>query len=110
MPFRLTRTGTSFLHYSYSELALAEQRRDSTVVLVIDEAQCMPLETLEGIRMLSNLETANEQIVLMGQPELETVLDATNCAMCGNESPFAQEFYLSQQRKAPHTSSIGSYR
>lgn len=60
------------------ELALIEQRRDSTVVLVIDEAQCMPLETLEGIRMLSNLETANEklvQIVLMGQPELETVLD-----------------------------------
>ncbi|MDQ6735908.1 MAG: AAA family ATPase [Nitrospirota bacterium] len=60
------------------ELALAEQRRDSTVVLVIDEAQCMPMETLEGIRMLSNLETANEkliQIVLMGQPELDTVLD-----------------------------------
>lgn len=60
------------------ELALAEQRRDSTVVLVIDEAQCMPTETLEGIRMLSNLETAHEkliQIVLMGQPELDTVLD-----------------------------------
>jgi general secretion pathway protein A len=60
------------------ELALIEQRRDSSVVLVIDEAQCMPLETLEGIRMLSNLETANEkliQIVLMGQPELEAVLD-----------------------------------
>ena len=59
-------------------LALGEQSRDSTVVLVIDEAQCLPLETLEGIRMLSNLETANEkliQIVLMGQPELETVLD-----------------------------------
>jgi general secretion pathway protein A len=60
------------------ELALAEQQRDNTVVLVIDEAQCMPVETLEGIRMLSNLETAHEkliQIVLMGQPELETVLD-----------------------------------
>jgi general secretion pathway protein A len=60
------------------ELALAEQQRDNTVVLVIDEAQCMPMETLEGIRMLSNLETAHEkliQIVLMGQPELETVLD-----------------------------------
>ena len=60
------------------ELALAEQSRDSTIVLVIDEAQCMPLETLEGIRMLSNLETANEkliQIVLMGQPELDAVLD-----------------------------------
>jgi general secretion pathway protein A len=60
------------------ELALAEQNRDSTVVLIIDEAQCMPLETLEGIRMLSNLETAHEklvQIVLMGQPELDAVLD-----------------------------------
>ena len=60
------------------ELALAEQRQGNTVVLLIDEAQCMPLETLEGIRMLSNLETANEklvQIVLMGQPELEAVLD-----------------------------------
>ena len=60
------------------ELALAEQSRDSTIVLIIDEAQCMPLETLEGIRMLSNLETANEkliQIVLMGQPELDAVLD-----------------------------------
>ena len=60
------------------ELALAEQCRDGTVVLVIDEAQCLPLETLEGIRMLSNLETAHEklvQIVLMGQPELDVILD-----------------------------------
>ena len=38
----------------------------------------MPVDTLEGIRMLSNLETAEEkliQIVLMGQPELDIVLD-----------------------------------
>jgi type II secretory pathway predicted ATPase ExeA len=60
------------------ELALAEQVRGSTVVLIIDEAQCMPPETLEGLRMLSNLETAHEkliQIVLMGQPELDSMLD-----------------------------------
>src|SRR5205823_9496453 len=45
---------------------------------VIDEAQNIPVETLEGIRMLSNLETSTEkliQIVLVGQPELETLLD-----------------------------------
>ena len=60
------------------EAALAEHGRDGTVVLVVDEAQCMPVETLEGIRMLTNLETSNEkliQIVLMGQPELEALLE-----------------------------------
>lgn len=59
-------------------LAKEEHRRGGTVVLVIDEAQCMPVETLEGMRMLTNLETAEEkliQIVLVGQPELEALLE-----------------------------------
>jgi type II secretory pathway predicted ATPase ExeA len=44
------------------------------VVMFVEEAQRMPLETLEEIRLLSNLETEREkllQIVLFGQPELE---------------------------------------
>ncbi len=44
------------------------------VVVFIDEAQCMPLESLEELRLLSNLETETEkllQIVLFGQPELD---------------------------------------
>ncbi len=52
-------------------------RRDETVVLVIDDAQKMPPETLEGLRILSNLETQSAkllQIVLAGQPELESML------------------------------------
>ena len=52
-------------------------RHRSTVVLFIDEAQTMPIETLDGLRLLSNLETATEkllQIVLVGQPELEALL------------------------------------
>ena len=47
------------------------------VVVLIDEAHAMPLETLEEIRLLSNLETSQHkllQLVLFGQPELETVL------------------------------------
>ena len=47
------------------------------VVLVIDEAQAMPEETIEALRLLSNLETESDkllQIVLFGQPELDTVL------------------------------------
>lgn len=47
------------------------------VVLLIEEAQAMPLDTLEEIRLFSNLETAHHkllQIVLFGQPELDESL------------------------------------
>lgn len=48
------------------------------VVLLVEEAQAMPLETLEEIRLFSNLETAHHkllQIVLFGQPELDENLN-----------------------------------
>ena len=48
-----------------------------TVVLMIDEAQLLPPETLEFLRLLSNFETDTEkliQIVLVGQPELDELL------------------------------------
>lgn len=47
------------------------------VLIVIDEAQLMPFDTLEELRLLSNLETQKEklvQIILVGQPELEVKL------------------------------------
>jgi general secretion pathway protein A len=48
-----------------------------TAVLIMDEAQDLPVEALEEIRMLLNLETPREkllQVVLAGQPELEETL------------------------------------
>ncbi|MCX7897044.1 MAG: AAA family ATPase [Rhodocyclaceae bacterium] len=48
------------------------------VVVLIDEAHAMPRETLEEIRLLSNLETSRHkllQLVLFGQPELDALLD-----------------------------------
>lgn len=48
------------------------------VVLVVDEAQVMPDETIEALRLLSNLETESGklfQVVLFGQPELDNKLD-----------------------------------
>ena len=48
------------------------------VVLCLDEAQAMPTETLEALRLLSNLETERSkllQVVLFGQPELNARLD-----------------------------------
>ena len=47
-------------------------------VLMIDEAQNLPVEVLERVRTLSNLQTESSsllQIVLVGQPELRTNLD-----------------------------------
>lgn len=49
-------------------------KSDKRVLLCIDEAQALPIETLEAIRLLSNLETEKRkllQIVLFGQPELD---------------------------------------
>lgn len=47
------------------------------VLLVIDEAHAMPVESLEEVRLLSNLETAQHKLInimLFGQPELDELL------------------------------------
>ena len=47
------------------------------MVVCLDEAQAMPLETLETLRLLTNLETEKRkllQVVLFGQPELDDKL------------------------------------
>jgi general secretion pathway protein A len=56
---------------------LEEFESGRTVVLMIDEAQLLPPETLEFLRLLSNFETDREkliQTVLVGQPELDNTL------------------------------------
>jgi general secretion pathway protein A len=56
---------------------IGEYRQNRNTVLIIDEAQNMPVETLEKLRVLSNLETTKEkllQVVLVGQPELDRKL------------------------------------
>ena len=48
------------------------------VLLCIDEAQALPVETMEALRLLTNLETEKRkllQIVLFGQPELNRKLE-----------------------------------
>src|SRR5215468_851333 len=59
---------------------LLEQRRAARrVLLIVDEAQNLQPQTLEEIRLLSNLETATSkliQILLFGQPELDAKLDS----------------------------------
>ena len=57
----------------FTELVRLRQVERPLVVL-IDEAQAMPLQSLEALRLLSNLETAKEKllhIVFFAQPEFE---------------------------------------
>lgn len=64
-----------------NEFLIEQLKKGGTGVLLIDEAQNLREEVLENLRLLSNLETASEkliQIVLVGQPELETKLDQPN--------------------------------
>ena len=52
-------------------------RDDKKVVLLVDEAQAIPEETIEALRLLTNLETESSklfQVVLFGQPELDELL------------------------------------
>ncbi len=56
---------------------IAQHRLDRKVVLLIDEAQGLSVESLEMVRLISNLETTRSkllQIILVGQPELEQKL------------------------------------
>jgi len=60
---------------------LARHAAGKQVVIFVEEAQGMPLATLEEIRLLSNLETKHDkllQIVLFGQPELDENLNQAN--------------------------------
>lgn len=57
-----------------NEALLELAQRGKTVVVLLDEAQAIPLEALETLRLLSNLETEKRkllQIVMFGQPELD---------------------------------------
>lgn len=60
------------------QLKLLEiHRHGRNVVLIVDEAQTIPWETFEALRLFTNLETESRklvQVVLFGQPELDQML------------------------------------
>ncbi|MDH5565570.1 MAG: AAA family ATPase, partial [Myxococcales bacterium] len=58
---------------------LDKKAEDRNVLVIVDEAQTLSTETLEQLRLLSNLETSTTkllQIVLLGQPELDDKLES----------------------------------
>jgi general secretion pathway protein A len=96
--FNPNLTSTDFLRYICEDLGLKESKRskgqyiarlhelllecygrDEQVILIIDEAQRLDPTLLEEVRLLTNLETPKSkllQVVLVGQPELNKILDS----------------------------------
>jgi MSHA biogenesis protein MshM len=71
-------TPSLHLHQQLQNYLLHAHQQGRQVVVFVEEAQRMPLQTLEAIRLLSNLETGQAkllQLVLFGQPELNQHLD-----------------------------------
>jgi len=57
---------------------LDTHRKGKRVVVCLDEVQAMPVQTLESLRLLTNLETEKRkllQVILFGQPELDMLLN-----------------------------------
>lgn len=75
LKFKVSRDASKHELVSMLQHYLLEKHAEGRqVVLFVEEAQGMPLETLEEIRLLSNLETDQDkllQIILFGQPELD---------------------------------------
>ena len=66
---------------AFRDFLLASASRGKAVIIIVDEAQNLSDETLEELRLLSNLETEREkllQIVLVGQTELKERLASDN--------------------------------
>ena len=64
------------------------------VVVCMDEAQAVPLQTLEALRLITNLETEKTkllQVVLFGQPELDKVLDDPSIRQLRQRITFSYE-------------------
>ena len=82
---------------------LASQKRQ--VVLIVDEAQAMPRETIEALRLLTNLETEKSkllQVVLMGQPELDDVLRQPDLRQLNQRIVFAETISCLNRRQVYH--------
>lgn len=77
------------------------RRQGKHVVLLIDEAQALSDESLEALRLLTNIETESQkllQIVLFGQPELDIRLDSHKFRQLKQRITFSH--YLNQLERS----------
>jgi len=89
-----------------TRVLLEHARHGRRVVLCMDESQGMPLETLETMRLLTNLETEKRkllQVVLFGQPELDRKLASESIRQLRQRITFQYDL------RGLHRDEIGAY-
>jgi general secretion pathway protein A len=72
------RTSKTALLLELEALLRQRQAARETTVLIVDEAQSLPLDLLEEIRLLANIETEDDKllsVIIAGQPEIATRLN-----------------------------------
>ena len=65
------------LFNQFQEFVIEEYAADRSVLLIVDEAQNLTMETLEELRMLTNINSNKDellQVILVGQPELQEMI------------------------------------
>ena len=75
------RLSLQLLTQRIQERLVALHQQGHSVVLILDEAQALPAESLEALRLFTNLETESRkllQVVLFAQPELDLRLNETH--------------------------------
>ena len=92
----VTRLDPIEAYHMFSEYLIQESKQHRRVILIIDEAQSLGAELLEELRLLSNLNdgtTLKLQIILSGQPDLQTLLQR------GDMTQFAQRVVVEYNLK-----------
>lgn len=87
------------------------------VVLIIDEAQALPVESIEALRLITNLETESRkllQVVLFGQPELDDKLSLPELRQLKQRVTFSYALKLMDTDQVfqyvKHRLSVAGYR
>ncbi len=94
-----------FLLKELSRALLNFARQGKTVVVCLDEAQAMPQETLEALRLLTNLETEKRkllQVVLFGQPELDQRLAQASIRQLRQRITFQYRLSMLKEKEVEH--------
>jgi MSHA biogenesis protein MshM len=81
------------------------QGQGKKMVLLIDEAQALSQESLEAVRLLSNLETQKRkllQVVLLGQPELDRKLEQPSIRQLKQRIGFSCRLSPLDRRSLPY--------
>ena len=78
VPIARDRSELALMLKDFQQHVLSLAEKNKSLLIIVDEAQDLPIETVEQLRLLSNIETGKKkliQILLVGQPEIKRLLD-----------------------------------